>query len=198
MATGKTTLCIHIAKGFQEEGFRVMYIDAEYSFDRVYAEAIGLDMDKLDFVQPESLEDGLEVMREACRESTHELIIFDSVAAARLRPETEGDVGDANMGRKGFIMSQAVRMLVPDAAQSFTTLLFVNQVRESLKNWGSATYRPAGKALDFASVQMVELKSPASKDAVRKEVIMKCTKNKTYPPLGERKMTLEYGKGFVS
>jgi recombination protein RecA len=52
-SSGKSTLCLSIAKNCQKLEGRVVYIDAENGMDSGYAEAIGVDINKMAIVQPD-------------------------------------------------------------------------------------------------------------------------------------------------
>ena len=62
-SSGKTTLAMHIMAEAQKNGEAVAIIDAEHSFDAVYAESIGCDVDSLLISQPDCGEQGAGCFR---------------------------------------------------------------------------------------------------------------------------------------
>ena len=60
-SSGKTTLAIHAVAEAQKMGLRALYVDAENAFDKEYSRALGVDVDKLLFTQPDCAEDCLEI-----------------------------------------------------------------------------------------------------------------------------------------
>ena len=51
-SSGKTTLTLHAIAEVQKAGGFAAFIDMEHAFDPTYAEAIGIDIEKLIFSQP--------------------------------------------------------------------------------------------------------------------------------------------------
>jgi len=56
-STGKTTFALHIIKKYQELGKVCVFIDAENSYDKEWAEICGVDNDNILIINPKSLEE---------------------------------------------------------------------------------------------------------------------------------------------
>ena len=52
-SSGKTTVALHIAAEVQKMGGEAAFIDAEHALDPVYADALGVDIDRLLVSQPD-------------------------------------------------------------------------------------------------------------------------------------------------
>ena len=75
--------------------------------------------------------------------------MLDSVARLTPRKETEGSIGDAEMGMRARLMSQGLRKITPKANQMGCSC-FINQVRSSIGVlYGPTEVRPGGNALPF-------------------------------------------------
>ena len=61
-SSGKTTLALHIIAEAQKDKGMCVFIDAEHALDPVYAERLGIQMDKLYISQPDSGEQALEIV----------------------------------------------------------------------------------------------------------------------------------------
>ena len=61
-SSGKTTLALHAIAQVQKKGGRAAFIDAENAIDPVYARNLGVDIDELILSQPDSGEQGLNIM----------------------------------------------------------------------------------------------------------------------------------------
>ena len=96
-SSGKTTLMLHAIAETQKAGGVTVFIDVEHAFDPEYAKNLGVDIDNLYFSQPNSAEEGLEIMNTMISAGVS-LIVIDSVAALVPVTELEGQVGDAKMG----------------------------------------------------------------------------------------------------
>jgi recombination protein RecA len=62
-SSGKTTLATHVIAESQKLGGIAAYLDVENSFDKAYAEALGVNTDELYFTQPSSAEEALQNSR---------------------------------------------------------------------------------------------------------------------------------------
>lgn len=128
-SSGKTTLCLHAIKEVQEAGGICAFVDVENALDLEYAQDVGVDTDRLLISQPNNGEQALQVVDRLTRTGKIKLIIVDSVAALVPKEELEGQVGDTHVGRQARLMSQALRMITPQAKHTGTTIIFTNQIR---------------------------------------------------------------------
>ena len=79
-----------------------------------------------------------------------------AVAALVPRAELDGEMGDSLPGLQARLMSQALRKITAIVANSRTTFIFINQLREKIGVFfGSPETTTGGKALKFyASVRL--------------------------------------------
>lgn len=109
-SSGKTTIALHIIAEAQKWRY-VRFIDAEHALDPVYAEKLGISMDKLYVSQPDNGEQALDIADALVRSGAIDVIVVDSVAALVPKAELEGDMGDSHVGLQARLMSQALRKL---------------------------------------------------------------------------------------
>ena len=128
-SSGKTTLALQAVAQAQKAGGSAAYIDAEHAMDPAYAKALGVDIDNMLIAQPDCGEEALEITEKLVRSSALDIIVIDSVAALVPKAEIEGEMGDSHMGLQARLMSQALRKLTAGVAQSHTTLIIINQIR---------------------------------------------------------------------
>jgi recombination protein RecA len=202
-SAGKSTLVQHIIAEAQKMGELCVLIDAEHSLDRKYAEACGVQVDKLIVCQPDYGEQGLDVCEALIRSGGVGLVAVDSVAALVPRAELEGEMGDQQMGLQARLMGKALRKLGGVVHSSNTALLFTNQIREAIGKFsphGTPETTPGGRALKHAaSLRMDIRRIEEIKDG--KEVIgitsrVRIKKNKCAPPLKECTFDILYGHGI--
>jgi RecA/RadA recombinase len=203
-ATGKTLAAMKAVKSFVDVGKPVVWFCTEAHFNLEYAKMVGLDIQgkhkDLVFVV-EGLVRGekyLDVLKNLVYNPDTQaprnqfgLIVVDSWAG--LAPTEEVDktekegMGHQTVGRGGAMTSKFFRLIVPCLGN--TSLLIINQVRESLDMYATKKPAPGGKAMGFypyCAVQFSKRNSTRiiegsgdSKRVVGHTVHLKMDKNKT-------------------
>lgn len=206
-AAGKSTLCCHVVANAQKAGLNCAYIDAEHAWDPSYAQALGVDLDRLAFCQPDFGEQALDVADQLAASGAFSVIVVDSIAALTPKAEIDGDMVDgdgkvkSHPGLQARMMGSALRKLNGSASKHNCLLLFVNQLRMKIGvMYGSPETTPGGESMKFYASMRLDIRRVGGikqGDAVvGNETRVKIVKNKLAPPFKEALLALYYGEGF--
>jgi recombination protein RecA len=229
-SSGKTTMAIQAAASLQriiigggdpERGITpddlIVYADWEHAMDPAYCLKLGLDTNhpSFVFVQPDSLEDGANFLRDMVGSGLVRLTIIDSVAMMTPSAKLEAETGKPLPMLQAKLMSEFLAAYTPLLYANNCTGIFVNHIYEMVEmnrrpGLPPRTSTPGGRALKFMASLRLEFKQlqnikTAQTDLLTQEkvdtvtstnVAVKVVKNKVGPPFIQAIVRVRYGEGF--
>ncbi len=215
---GKTSTALDIVGNYQrmqadaDNPKRVAYFDSENTLDVEWAAKLGVDVDDLILLQPESqsAEDILEIILNMLETGEVGLVILDSIAAMVSAQEMDKTVADktyAGISMPLTVFGRKAEML---CHKFNATVIGINQIRDDLSAmYQSAVKTPGGRAwkhlcsvrMQFTRGSFIDEKGNeikrSSESPAGNKVLMSMVKNKTCP--GNRRggyYTIDYANGI--
>ncbi|CCE67023.1 recombinase RecA [Candidatus Mycoplasma haematominutum] len=200
-SSGKSTLALHAIAEAQMQGKTCVYIDLENTLNIPWAEKIGVKTDQLYISTPSSGEETFEIINSLIQSHETDLIVVDSVAAMVPEAELDASIHDQGMGMQARMMSKGLRILQSHLIKSNTAIIFINQVREQIRQtYVPTTTTSGGRALKYAASIRVEVKRQESIKQNDKIIgfLTKITiiKNKFNNPMTQVSLRLYFESGF--
>jgi recombination protein RecA len=158
-STGKSLICAQIIAETQRQGGLSVFFDSEFSVDKNFWVALGINVKNVNYVPFTTLEEFFNkfelcigAFRKKCPDRLLTILV-DSVTQASVEKEMESEHGidGYNTGR-AIVISKAMRKCTGLIARQRILPVFTNQVRYNMNAgpFGDKWIVPGGKALPFA------------------------------------------------
>lgn len=207
-STGKSLLCAHIMANCQKKGGLAVYIDTENAANPSFMKSVGVDLDKLVYVQAGTTEEVFETIEKCINVARAKdvkkavCIVWDSVAATPPKAEIEGSYEPtAQIGLMARAISKGMRKLTDTVGKDRITLVFTNQLKTKIGvMYGDPMTTPGGKAIPYhASIRIRLSSSTKNKDG--DQIISISTNAKTIktrfgPPFRKCSFDIYFDRGI--
>lgn len=153
-STGKTVMACEFAGAVQRLGGEIDYGDSEGRLNKKFAEMFDLDMNTINYSQPEVIPDAFKELCNSKKKEDEDVLhayIVDSLAALSTTLEMENEEGDKMGGRRAKEFSMYLRKSKLKIAKKNKILFCTNQIRENMDGgaWSRKDVNPGGKAIEF-------------------------------------------------
>ncbi len=207
--SGKSLVAAHLLADTQRKGGQAIFIDTEFAVSPEFLTAIGVDVNKMLYVNAVTVEDifdNIELLVSKIRTANKNrlvTIVVDSMAAASTKKEMASDHGaDGFATNKAIAISKAMRKITEMIARERICLVFTNQLRQKIGfvGFGDPWTTSGGKALAFHASVRIRLKSTGSIKNGDQPVGIKTKavviKNRMGPPLRGCEFNIFFDRGI--
>ena len=185
----------HIQCCKNPERMRVIWFDAEGSYQNDWATKLGMFPSHTYVMRTEYAEQGVDVADMSIRSGECDILVIDSVAHLTPSVEIEESTEKWQMGSMAKLMNKAMRKFL--SAQHAVelegkrppTIILINQIRHKIGVvYGSPETSPGGKGIDFTSHIICKVKRKGYVEETKggvplgQNIEVLVQKNKTAPP----------------
>jgi recombination protein RecA len=173
-SSGKSLLCAHLIANVQRRGGIAVYMDTENAANPDFMRRIGVDLERMIYVQPGTIERAFEILEgvvmtiRAKAPSQPLLIVWDSVGNTPPQAEVEGDYDpNSRMGLGAKAMAKGLRKITDMIGKEQVTMVFTQPLtyRMDAGMYGDPLGTKYGKALPYhASIRLRVTSSTKLKD----------------------------------
>ena len=209
-ASGKSLVCAHLARECQNKGGVVAYIDTENAMNPEFAQQLGVDLNKMIYVQPGTIEEVGETIEKIIlmtRQKAKDklvLIIWDSVAGTPSADEIEGNYDpNSRVGVAAKALAKMMRKLTQVLGKERIALVFTNQLKVKIGvMYGDPYTTPGGKAIPYHASVRVRLtrgsteKEDGDGDVTGVNTSARVVKNRLGPPHRKSKFFISFAHGI--
>ena len=193
---GKSTLVLHIIANFQKAGKRCALINLESSFSKTYATNLGVDVDNLYIVQPETLEDAYNICVALIESGEFQLLCVDSHTSGRSAKSLEGEIGDSTIAQIARINSQALNKIHPLLEKHSCIMLAVSQLRVAIGAYGDPNQPTGGMGYKFYSDVRLKVSKSVDKATENNKTTVEVVKSKVGAPFGKAEFLIKWNEGI--
>ena len=212
-SSSKSLIALQILANTQKLGGIAIYLDTENATDKLLLTSLGIDLDKLVYIQPTYIEEVFQIIEHTIKKIKESgtdkpvTVVWDSVAATPPKAELDGDYEQNTMGLGARVIAKGLRKITQFIAENRVTLVFINQLKMKI---GVTMYEdpwitPYGKAIPFHASVRLRLTRKKSSDVIDPDtkeylgigVKAKVDKNKIAPPYRSCEYTVGFYKGIL-
>lgn len=197
-SSGKSTTVLHQIAEYQKTFplKKCALFDFEHAFDKKYAQNLNVDTNNLLLYQPNSMEQGYNMILSLIESEIVSLVVIDSQSAATPQKIIDNEIGEATMGLQARFNSTFCQKVKGMLSNHKVSLIFVSQTRSNIGGMSSEAVTTGGEAIKFYSDVRWKVWKSLDKINELNKTTIDVIKNKLASPFGQAKINIIWGKGF--
>lgn len=213
-ASGKSMLAALACAQAQKAGYLACYLDTEYAVDQDFFASLGIDLDKMFYINPNTLTDVFSCLegmwkfkKEFYTVETPMIFVWDSVASTTNKDAMARGWEDKGYSTAAIYISNAFQRLRGEFGPNQTLFFMINQTRSNIGvMFGDSYTTYGGKAAKFySSIRMkldVEKKVNIGEKGEHKRTVglnirAEVIKNKVVTPYRSCLLPLNFVEGHI-
>lgn len=201
-SSGKTTNAIMALKKYQDSGDPrfALVIDAEFAFDKSYAKALGVDLNKVIIKQPDDVTEAHDLLLALLKRNAIGFGMVDSIAALQPKSVLENEADASNIGKHAQAIGNMFKAANSYIGKNKVVMVWINQIRDKIGSFTGGVSEPAGHVPKFYSsirIQVFRGSKEANPDGTfTNKGKITVQKNKTAPPYQSGEYYMNHGTGI--
>lgn len=199
-SVGKTTLALTVLARAQQEKYKTLWCDFEWSWEHDYPKSLGVDLKKTMLIQERYAETAIDDIEEWAEKNKDGLIVVDAIGAMLPKAEAEKNSEGKTIGGQAGLVAKFCRKVTPLLVQNNIAMIVLNHEFTDIMSGRVMT--SGGKKLEHAKAIWLKLRK-VSKNVMQGDqkvgeiIEAEVRKNKVAPTMRQTaELTLIFGKGF--
>jgi recombination protein RecA len=199
-SVGKTTLALMTMTRAQQEKYKTLWCDFEWSWEHDYPKSLGVDLKKTMLIQERYAETAIDDIEAWAEKNKDGLIVVDAIGAMLPRAEAEKGSDGKTIGGQAGLVAKFCRKITPLLVQNNIAMIVLNHEFTDIMSGRIMT--SGGKKLEHAKAIWLKLRK-VSKNVMQGDqkvgeiIEAEVRKNKLAPTMRQTaELTLLFGKGF--
>lgn len=201
-SSGKTTNAIMALKKYQDSGDPriALVLDAEFAFDKSYAKALGVDLNRVIIKQPDDVTEAHDLLLALLKRNAIGFGIVDSIAALQPKSVLENEADASNIGKHAQAIGNMFKASNSYIGKNKVVMIWINQIRDKIGSFTGGVSEPAGHVPKFYSSIRIQVFRGSKEDngdgTFTNKGKITVQKNKTAPPYQSGEYYMSHGTGI--
>ena len=201
-SSGKTTNAIMSLKKYQDSGDNrpALVLDAEFAFDKEYAKALGVDLSKVIFRQPDEVTEAHDLLLWFLKRNAIGWFLVDSIAALQPKSVLENEADASNIGKHAQAIGNMFKAANSYVGKQKVLGIWINQIRDKIGGYVGGISEPAGHVPKFYCSIRIQISRGTKEDngdgTFTNRGKINTVKNKTAPPYQTGEYNMTHGQGI--